>query len=45
VLRSFETREEFLEDTAVADTALALERLAAARGIASGLRPSERLPG
>jgi hypothetical protein len=44
VLRSFETRDEFLEDMAVADTALALEQLAAARGLATGLRASARLP-
>jgi hypothetical protein len=44
VLRSFETRADFLEDVPVADTALVLERLAAERGIASGLRPSGRLP-
>jgi hypothetical protein len=44
VLRSFETRDEFLEDVPVADTALVLEELARARGIASGLRPSDRLP-
>jgi hypothetical protein len=44
VQRSFETRAEFLEDVPVADTALVLERLAAPRGLASGLRPSERLP-
>jgi hypothetical protein len=44
VLRSFELREEFLEDVPVADTALVLERLADERGIASGLRLSDRLP-
>ena len=44
VLHSFETREEFLEDVAVADTALVLERLAFARGLAAGLRASPRLP-
>jgi hypothetical protein len=44
VLRSFETREEFLEDVAVADTVLVLQRLAAARGLAVELPPSERLP-
>jgi hypothetical protein len=44
VLRSFETRDEFLEDVPVADTPLVLERLAAARGLATGLRSSERLP-
>jgi hypothetical protein len=44
VLRSFETRAEFLEDVAVADTVLVLQRLAAARGIAAELPPSRRLP-
>jgi hypothetical protein len=44
VLRSFEEREEFLEDVPVADTALVLEVLARPRGIASGLRMSDRLP-
>lgn len=44
VLRSFEEREDFLEDVPVADTVLVLEALAARRGIASGLRPSPRLP-
>ena len=44
VLRSFETREAFLEDVAVADTVLVLQRLAAARGLAAELPPSERLP-
>ena len=44
VLRSFEARDAFLEDMPVADTALVLERLAAERGIASGLRLSDRLP-
>jgi hypothetical protein len=44
VLRSFEARSEFLEDVPVADTALVLELLAARRGLASGLRPSGRLP-
>jgi hypothetical protein len=44
VLRSFELRAEFLEDVPVADTVLVLERLAAERDIASGLRPSARLP-
>lgn len=34
-LRSFEQRDEFLEDIPVADTVLALESLAAARGIAA----------
>jgi len=44
VLRSFETRDEFLEDVPVADTPLVLERLAAPRGLATGLRESGRLP-
>jgi hypothetical protein len=44
VLRSFETRGDFLEDVPVADTALALEALALPRGLATGLRPSPRLP-
>jgi hypothetical protein len=44
VLRSFETREAFLEDVPVADTVLVLERLAVERGIGSRLRYSERLP-
>ena len=44
VLHSFETRDAFLEDVAVADTALVLERVAAARGLASGLRESLLLP-
>ena len=33
IRRSFETREEFLEDVAVPDTALALDALAARRGL------------
>ncbi|HVS85628.1 MAG TPA: hypothetical protein VHD91_08345, partial [Gaiellaceae bacterium] len=44
VLRSFEERTEFLEDVAVADTALVLEALARPRGLATGLRESPRLP-
>jgi hypothetical protein len=44
VVRSFETREEYLEDAAVADTALALQALAAKRGIAAALPPSPVLP-
>ncbi len=35
-MESFETREEYLEDVAVADTALALQVLAGKRGIAVG---------
>jgi hypothetical protein len=44
VLRSFETRDEYLEDVAVADTVLVLQALAARRGIdvalASSLLPA-----
>jgi hypothetical protein len=45
VLESFETREEYLEDVPVADTVLALQALAAKRGIAHALPPSPVLPG
>jgi len=45
VLRSFEARDEFLEDVAVADTVMVLQRLAAERGLAVELPPSVRLPG
>jgi len=45
VLDSFETREEYLEDVPVADTVLALQALAAKRGIAHELGPSPVLPG
>ncbi|MBA2615398.1 MAG: hypothetical protein H0U90_06415 [Actinobacteria bacterium] len=38
VLRSFEERDEYLEDVPVADTVLVLEALAARRGFAAGLR-------
>ena len=41
---SFETREEHLEDVAVADTALVLELLARRRGFELGLSESELLP-
>jgi tetratricopeptide (TPR) repeat protein len=44
VLGSFETREEYLEDVAVADTVLALQALARARGMAHDLPPSRVLP-
>jgi len=44
VLESFEQRTEFLEDVAVADTVLVLQRLAAARDVAVDLAPSRRLP-
>jgi hypothetical protein len=45
VLESFETREEYLEDAAVADTVLALQALARRRGIEAELPRSEVLPG
>jgi hypothetical protein len=45
VLRSFEARDEFLEDVAVADTVLVLQRLAVERGLAVALPVSVRLPG
>jgi hypothetical protein len=45
VLESFETRTEFLEDVAVADTVLVLQLLAAERDIAVDLPASPRLPG
>jgi hypothetical protein len=44
VVESFETREEYLEDAAVADTALALQALARKRGIEAVLPPSPVLP-
>jgi hypothetical protein len=44
VLESFETRNGYLEDVAVADTVLVLQRLAARRGIEAELRPSPVLP-
>ncbi|MGH2934406.1 MAG: hypothetical protein ACRDL2_07825 [Gaiellaceae bacterium] len=44
VLESFEQREEFLEDVAVADTVLVLQILAAARECAVDLPRSSRLP-
>jgi hypothetical protein len=44
VLDSFETREEYLEDAAVADTVLALQALARRRGIEVELPPSPVLP-
>jgi hypothetical protein len=44
VVESFETRDEYLEDVAVADTALALQALAAKRGIVHELGPSAVLP-
>jgi len=45
VLESFETREDHLEDVPVADTVLALQALAAKRGIAHALPASPVLPG
>ena len=44
VLDSFESRTDFLEDVAVADTVLVLQLLADARGLAVDLPASERLP-
>jgi hypothetical protein len=44
VVRSFETREEYLEDVPVADTALALVPLAERRGVGVALPPSPTLP-
>jgi len=44
VLASFEQRDAYLEDVAVADTVLVLQLLAARRGIAPGLDPSPLLP-
>lgn len=44
VVTSFETREEFLEDAQVADTALVLYALAERRGIAQPLPDSPTLP-
>ncbi len=45
VVESFETRPDYLEDVAVADTALVLDRLAARRGIVHSLPDSPTLPG
>jgi hypothetical protein len=45
VLVSFETRDAYLEDAAVADTLLALQALAGRRGIAAPLPRSAVLPG
>jgi hypothetical protein len=45
VVRSFETRTEFLEDARVADTALVLAALARRRGIDEPLPDSPLLPG
>jgi hypothetical protein len=44
VVTSFETRDEHLEDVAVADTALVLQELARRRGIAQALPASPVLP-
>jgi len=44
VLESFETRGEYLEDAAVADTVLVLQLLARRRGIAAELPASSLLP-
>ena len=44
VLRSFETREEYLEDLPVADTVIVLQKLAARRDLAAELS-SPLLPG
>jgi hypothetical protein len=44
VVVSFETREEYLEDAAVADTALVLRELARRRGLDVALRASPVLP-
>jgi tetratricopeptide (TPR) repeat protein len=40
VLESFETRDEYLEDVAVADTVLVLQALAEARGLSADLESS-----
>jgi hypothetical protein len=45
VLVSFETRDDFLDDIPVADTVLALQELARARGMTAALRESALLPG
>jgi len=44
ILDSFEQRADFLEDVAVADTVLVLQRLAEPRGVAVELEPSPLLP-
>jgi hypothetical protein len=44
VVDSFETRDDYLEDIAVADTALVLQELARRRGIEHTLPPSRVLP-
>jgi len=45
VVDSFETRDDYLEDVAVADTALVLQELARRRGIEHQLPASPVLPG
>ena len=45
VLRSFETREEYLEDVPVADTVLVLQALAERRGVEPPALSSPLLPG
>jgi hypothetical protein len=44
VLASFETRDAYLEDVAIADTVLVLQLLAAPRGVAAELDASPLLP-
>jgi hypothetical protein len=44
VLESFEVRDAYLEDVAVADTVMVLQLLAARRGIPAALDPSTVLP-
>ena len=44
IVESFETREEFLEDMHVADTALVLQALARRRGLEAALPASPLLP-
>lgn len=44
VLASFETRDAYLEDIAIADTVLVLQLLAARRGVAAELDASPLLP-
>ena len=45
VVASFETREEYLEEMPVADTALVLQELAWRRGVEHALPASPVLPG
>ena len=44
VIASFESREAYLEDVAVADTAIVLQALAGRRGVAAELPASAVLP-